>query len=281
VKDVDEADFEQEVIFASDVRPVVIDFWAEWCGPCKRLGPMLERLVHEREGRCLLAKVNTDENQNLARYFGISGIPAIKVIHQRKLVTEFEGLLPEPALRQFLDEIAPMDVPPPSETKTVEAPPADPAEMEKRLRSRIEQEGDQSQARIALAQLLFDQNRLDEIATILEPVGSQGEPGEESDRLLAKVWLRQAAAALPPTEQLRAKVAAEPKNAQARLDLGIRLADEGNYEEALEAIFSAAELDFKLASGKAREAMVKVFYCLGTNHALANSYRGKLAGLLY
>src|SRR5262249_18921869 len=110
VKDVDEAEFEQEVIFASDVRPVIIDFWAEWCGPCKRLGPMLERLVHEREGRCLLAKVNTDENQNVARYFGISGIPAIKVIHNRRLVTEFEGLLPEPALRQFLDEIAPMDV---------------------------------------------------------------------------------------------------------------------------------------------------------------------------
>jgi putative thioredoxin len=263
VKDVSEADFEEDVLIASDVRPIVVDFWAEWCGPCKALGPVLERLVHEREGRCALAKVNTVECPNAARYFQISALPAVKVIYRRQIVHEFEGLLPEPALRRFLDEIAPMDVPPPG---TVEEP-ADPAEREKRLRSRIAHEGDQTQARVALAAMLFDQNRLDEIPALLEPAGSN----EEADRIQARLWLRQQAASTP----------SGGTEAEALLAKGVKLADSGQYEEALAALLSAGEKDFKLAGGGVREAMVRVFYCLGSGHPLANEYRGKLAGLLY
>ncbi len=264
VKDVTEETFEQDVLVESETRPVVVDFWAEWCGPCRKLGPVLERLVHERGGRCALAKVNTDDCQNLARYFAISGIPAIKVIHKRQLVTEFEGLLPEAQLRLFLDEFAPMSAPPPD--GTAEAEPVSEADREKALRERVAGEGDQTDARVELAGLLFDQGKIEEIPALLEPVGSS----EGSDRVLARLWLREQSAK-----------PAGPSEAEGLITKGIKLADEGKHEEALAALYAAGEKDFNLAGTKVREAMVRVFYVLGSGHALANEYRGKLAGLLY
>jgi len=266
VKDVTEENFEQDVLVASETRPVVIDFWAEYCAPCRKLGPLLERLVHERGGRCALVKVNTVENPGLARYFGISGIPAIRVIAGRQLVNEFEGLLPEPEIQRFLDMFAPMDVPPPAGGPASDEAPPDDAERERRLRARVGQDGDQTRARVSLGELLFEQGKLEEIPAILEPAGAD----DGADRLLARMWLRAAAtspAGAGPAEGLLAE--------------GLRLADEGKYEAALPAMLAAGEKDFKLAGTKVREAMVKVFYCLGSGHPLANEYRGKLSGLLY
>src|SRR5688572_5312133 len=107
VKDVTEATFEADVLAASDEAPVVVDFWSPACAPCRTLGPLLERLTNERDGKVTLAKVNTDDNPRLAAYFQIDAIPSVKVIYQRQLVHEFEGLQPEPALREFFNQIVP------------------------------------------------------------------------------------------------------------------------------------------------------------------------------
>jgi len=280
VVDVTEANFEELVLNASFERPVVVDFWAPWCAPCRALGPILERLVNERQGAVLLAKVNTDAAPALAEYFQIEGIPAVKAFRDGQLTREFSGVQPEGMLRAFLDEIV---LPPqPSLTQQALALEAErPDEAERLYREALLENTDDMVARVGLARVLLAQNKPDEVEAVLEPVGTEGEVGAEADRLKAQLAFSRTSPGTPDEATLRQRIAAEPKAAEPRYELGCVLAGRGDYEAALEMLLSAAELDYKLAGGKVREMMVKVFYALGANHALSNEYRNKLARLLY
>jgi putative thioredoxin len=280
VYDVTEANFQAAVLDASFEKPVVVDFWAPWCGPCRALGPVLERLVEQRRGEVLLGKVNTDEAPALAEYFQLAAIPAVKAFRNGQIVNEFEGVLPEPALVQFLDEIsAPQGDRRLSQARALEA--RRPAEAERLYRAVLQADPDSAAARVGLARVLLAQERPDEVEEVLAPVGSEGEAGAEAERLLAQLRLSKATQGLPDEKTLRQRIAADPKAAAPRLELGSLLARRGDYAAALEMLLSAGERDAKLAAGKVREAMVQVFYVLGVNHPLANEYRSKLARLLY
>jgi putative thioredoxin len=278
IRDVAEAEFDRAVIEASRQQAVVVDFWAPWCGPCRALGPVLEKLVAERNGEMLLAKVNTDEAPTLAERFGISGIPAVMAFRDGRLVDSFVGVLPERQLRAFLDGLRPREA---DQALTAAEKATDPAEAERLYRQALDQDANLEAARLGLARLLVRQGILEEVEGLLEPLGSEGPAGEEAENLKAEAFLRLKARSFGSPEEVRRRQEADPAKAQPRYELGCVLAAEGQYPQALEMLLSAGERDPKLAAGPVREAMVKVFFALGVRHPLADDYRRKLSSLLY
>jgi putative thioredoxin len=280
VFEVSAADFERDVIQRSYEKPVVVDFWAPWCGPCRMLGPLLERLVAERKGAVLLAKVNIDEAQDLAIQFGVQSIPLVLAFRKGQVVLDFLGLLPEPQIRQFLDKISPTPADNLAEdARALEA--TDPDEAEGLYRRALAADSQNEEAAVGLARVLIARGQDDEARTLLSEVAATGPLEQELERLNAVLKLHELARGLGDEAAARKRLAADPKSARAQYDLGVILAATGRYEEALQQLLAAAERDPGLASSKVREAMVQVFQIVGPQSALANDYRNRLATLLY
>ena len=279
VIDVEEQDFQRLVLEES--RPVVVDFWAEWCGPCRMLGPVLEKLVRERKGAIVLAKVNVDRAERLAAHFGIESIPLVMAFRDGQVVDGFVGVKPESDLRAFLDRLGPSE----SDRLVQQAEEKEAnsaAEAETLYRKVLAKEPGHEAARVGLARVLLAQKKDEEVADLLEPVGTEGPLGAEAQRLKGLLSLRGLGEAAGGTEaDLRRRLQAEPNNAEIRYELGCALAQQGRHEEALEMLLSAGERDAKLAAGKVREAMVQIFYAVGPSSPLADKYRSRLARLLY
>jgi putative thioredoxin len=280
VFDVSEAEFEEKVLKKSHEVPVVVDFWAPWCGPCKSLAPILTALVEKREGAVLLAKVNTDEAQNLAMQFGVSSIPHVMAFRKGQPVLEFVGLLQEPQLVDFLDRLQPTEAEKNAEL-AAQLEKTNPAEAERMYRAALKSNPSQEDAIVGLARVLIDQKKEKEASDLLEQIGSAGPHGLEADKLRAILWLHERMEDLPDEGTLRKNAQANPKDAKALCDLGSVRAANGKYEEALETLFQAGLLDRKLATSIVRETMVKIFFVVGVRSELADKYRDKLTAILY
>jgi putative thioredoxin len=280
VFEANEANFQSAVVDRSFEKPVVVDFWAEWCGPCKSLTPILERLVHARNGAVLLAKVNVDESPRLAEYFQIQSIPAVKAIKDGSLVLQFEGLLPEESLIEFLDQLLPSELEQQAaKAKQLEADK--PAEAEAIYRQILDKDKDYIPARLGLARLRLATSALDEIDALLEPVPPGGETGTEADRIRSERDMRRRSTGTSNEPELRRQIEAEPENANARFELGALLAGQKRFPEALAMLLIAAELDRELARGKVKELMVQIFHIIGVRSDLADEYRTKLQRVMY
>jgi putative thioredoxin len=279
VFDVQEADFEREVIERSKERPVVVDFWAPWCAPCRMLGPVLEHQVEQRDGEILLAKVNLDHAPNLAARYNIQHIPLVIAFRDGRPVLDFEGLLPEPQLALFLDQLLPTDADRLARQASA-LEKTNPAQAEALYQKALEADRNHDPARLGLVRLLMERGEDDRAGELLAEVGTVGETGAEAEKLSGLLFLRKLARPFGD-EAARKRVEAEPKNAAARYELGCVLAAAGKYEEALEQLLAAGERDSKLAANQVREAMVKIFHILGPQSPLAADYRGRLTTLLY
>ena len=260
--DVTEAEFEAKVIEPSHRTPVVVDFWATWCGPCKALAPALEKAITARKGEVLLAKVDTDQQPRLAMYYSVEGLPTVLAFKNGKPIDQFVGVLPDDALAQFLDRLGPSEA---DKKATVGA------ELEKSDSAKAEQV-----YREAIAG-----DRDAEAAELLERLGPGSEQGTEVERMNAILGLRKLTSEMDDEATLRQRLAANEKDATTRYQLGCRLAVAGKHAEALAMLLAAGERDAKLASTKVKEAMVKVFHDVGVRSPLADDYRARLTSLLY
>jgi putative thioredoxin len=280
IVDVTDATFDQEVLARSQELPVVIDFWAPWCGPCRQLGPLLEKLADEGAGKFLLAKINIDESPGIASEMRVSSIPAVFAVRRGRLVNQFVGLLPEPDLRRWLASLEPSEAERLlAEAETLEA--SDPVAAEARLHAALEKAPQDRTLRIALARVLAAQGRLDDAEEQIKHLEREGYLESEAEQIKARCQLRQAAQLAGDIEAAQAAARAAPRDAAAQLKLAYALAGGGQYAQALETALAVVQMDRKGQGEAARQLMVDMFHALDPDDPLVGEYRRKLSAALY
>ena len=272
--------FEKEVLKASENVPVLVDFWAPWCAPCRVLKPILEKLVGEYQGRFLLAKVNSDEHPQLSARFGVRGIPNVKAFVDGKLADEFTGALPESGVRAFIDRLIPTPGEKLRRTARALVNQGDFDEAERHLRSALELEPANHALRLDLVEILLAKNSHAEADALFAPIPER-ERDERADRLYSVLAFWKKSQQLPAVEELQAKIAANPADLSARLALGERLVADQRFEPALAALLEVVRKDRGALRTSARKLMVEVFKLADSQPELVGEYRKLLAGALY
>lgn len=278
--DVSEANFMQEVVEASRRVPVLVDFWAPWCGPCRSLGPILEKLAAEYQGRIRVAKINSDDNQALAAQFGVRGIPNVKAVVDGRIVNEFTGALPESAVREFIEALLPSPAEPLRQQALAAHARGETDATRKLLLEAIRLDPRHEQARLDLIGILIDAGDLAEAQRLLDEIMDGGKDRERIDSLAARLALAGAAAAGADEGALRARIAADAGDLAARLDLAKLLAARQDYREAMEELLEIVRRDRGFQDDVGRRTLLQVFNLLGTDSDLVREYRGRLSGLL-
>jgi putative thioredoxin len=255
VMDVTDADFVDKVIEESKRRPVVVDLWASWCGPCRTLSPILERVADQRGGQVLLAKIDVDANPYTAGQFGVQSIPTVIAFRDGKPVDGFIGAIPEPMVQEFVERLLPS-----ADVATREAydeeRSGDVADAERRYREILTSDPDNRGARLGLGRILFERGEAEAAAELVEELL----PDPEAERLLARVRVARWVEIDGPGTLASAK----------------RLAAQGRWREALDGMLGAIVDD-----PEARQAMLDVFAVLGDEDPLVADYRRRLANALF
>ncbi|MCK6554730.1 thioredoxin [Candidatus Binatia bacterium] len=277
--DVGDADFETAVVERSSAVPIVVDFWAEWCAPCRQLAPMLERLADEHRGAFVLAKCNIDQNPAVASALGIQSIPTVLGFRDRQVVAEFVGAQPESVIRQFLEQVLPGEADRAAAAAAEALAAGRNAEAEMQFRHALELDARCDRARVGLAALLRDRGEYVEALDVLERV-TLGWLRHEADRLAAEIRVRQSGGGAD-LAALRARVAVAPADFEARFSLAQALGSGRQYEAALREYLEIVRRDRAWHDGAARKAMIDIFDLLGGDDPLTGRYRSELAKILF
>ncbi len=281
--DATQANFEADVLQASLTTPVLVDLWAEWCGPCKSLGPVLEKLAGEYNGAFILAKIDVDKEQTLAAAFGARSIPMVILIKDGQPVDAFTGAKSEGDVRQFLDKHVekPGIIGGEADGTDAAAAPVEPPEQAvARIRQEMAASPKATDKAFDLVQALLRADRLDEAKKELAALPANLETDARANRLRDQIGLAEALGEAPPTAELRQRLKTDPDDHEARDLLGVRLLMEGDSEAGLEQFLELLQRDRDWNDGQARKRLIAAFGMLD-DAELVGRYRRRMSSLLF
>ena len=274
--------FARDVVQASNQQLVMVDFWADWCGPCKSLTPILEKLVGQYQGAVKLVKINTDQQQELAGQFGIRSLPTVFFFKDGNPVDQFMGLQPESAIREIIDRhtgdtgsaAGDLDV----ARQAYEQGQHE--EAKNYVRQLVSVTPDSDEPKLVLVAWLTAEGNLDEAKVVVETLSDEGRESKECKALQAAIELQQSLADIPPASELLAAIEQDENNNKARFQLAQRLVAEQDHAGGLDLLLEIIRRDREFEEDGARKYMIKVFEMLGGRGELVSKYRGILARML-
>jgi putative thioredoxin len=282
VFDATAANFEADVLQKSLETPVLVDFWAEWCGPCKTLGPILEKLAGEYNGAFVLAKVDVDKEQELGAAFQVRSIPTVFLVKSGQLVDGFPGALPEGQLREFLKHhgIEPAAAAPEPEAPETEAPPLDPHAEVVRLRGEVTAHPGDDNLKLDLALALLKTGAAREAEQLLDALPANLAHDDRTVRARSRLGFAALLADAPPVEVLEAAIASNPDDLRARHLLGVQRIVAGDSQAGLDQFIEMLRRDRGFDDGLPRKSLIDAFRIV-EDEDLVGAYRRKMSALLF
>lgn len=280
VFDVSAQDFDARVLQKSHELPVLVDFWAAWCAPCRMLTPVLVRLAQGYGGKFLLAKVDTDAERELAARYGIRGLPTVKMFRKGEAVDEFVGVQPEAIVRQLIERHLPRASEAPLQQAAAAHAAGKTTEAVEILRHALLSAPNDDALKLKLAELHLEQSSVEEARKLLAGLSAQAKAQPTARALLARTDFALIAAAAPSATELEQTIARDANNVQARAQLGALRVIAQDYEGALQQLLEIVRRDRNFGEDSGRKQMLAVFDILGGKGALVSRYRNLLSTAL-
>jgi len=280
VFDATEENFQADVLDASFERPILVDLWATWCGPCKTLGPLLEKVVAEFNGALRLAKIDCDKEQALAESFGVRSIPTVVLIREGQLVDAFTGALPESAIREFLARhVQPAE----AQEETVEVAPASietPEQAITRIQQELAVQPDKAELKLDLAVAQMQVGNADAAEAELDALPANLAGDDRARRLRGQLDFARSLRGAPAEAELRARIERDPGDHAARDLLGVRLLIDGETAAGLDQFLHVLQADRGWNEGQAKKRLIAAFNVVDDTD-LVGTYRRKMSSLLF